>query len=80
MASRLRKGPFECPICTSSTYERVRVRRGAGWYQTEFYKCGGCSAMFHDPVRFNCNVLAERYERPDIEPEGTIGERAKRRP
>jgi hypothetical protein len=45
---------FRCPICRSSTFQTVSVRRKEGQpeYQTEFLQCTGCSVMFRDPVKF----------------------------
>lgn len=45
---------FRCPICRSSTFQAVSVRRGVGQpeYQTEFLQCTGCSVMFRDAVKF----------------------------
>ena len=43
--------PFACPVCGSSKYTAVHVKRPSGnWYRTEFYRCFGCSVMFTDPV------------------------------
>jgi hypothetical protein len=40
-------------LCKSEFFDRVDVPRANGMlYQTPFYRCGGCSVMFVDPVRF----------------------------
>jgi hypothetical protein len=44
---------FRCPICSSTNFKDVVVPPGAGVYRTAFFECCGCSAMFHDPVRFS---------------------------
>src|SRR5690242_11543750 len=44
---------FKCPICWCTDYQRVVVPRPHGApYQTEFFCCLGCSAMFIDPELF----------------------------
>lgn len=51
-------GPnFRCPICRSTVYRSVIVRKiGGQYYQTEFFECGGCTTMFRDPIRFTAHV------------------------
>ena len=60
---------FECPLCGSNGYVRVRVKKPDGsWYTTEFYKCAGCTAMFTDPADFT-NQKGTKYRRgPPIAP------------
>jgi hypothetical protein len=49
---------FKCPLCGSTKYIQVRVKKPNGhWYTTEFYECCSCSVMFRDPVSFaRCRV------------------------
>jgi hypothetical protein len=56
---------FRCPLCGSTQYVEVRVRKPSGhWYVTEFYKCFHCSVMFKDPVLFTqCQVDMRNAER-----------------
>jgi DNA-directed RNA polymerase subunit M/transcription elongation factor TFIIS len=45
---------FKCPLCGSTKYVEVRVKRPSGrWYTTPFYKCFECTVMFDDPVSFS---------------------------
>jgi hypothetical protein len=45
---------FKCPLCSSTKYVEVRVRKKNGhWYQTEFFQCFHCTVMFHDPQAFS---------------------------
>jgi len=46
---------FTCPICNAFTYRRVVVKTTRGPYETEFYECNGCTAMFRDPQSFSCD-------------------------
>jgi len=51
--------PFKGPLCGSSKYVQVFVKRPSGnWYRTEFYRCFGCSVMFTDPVAPNAAQMA----------------------
>jgi hypothetical protein len=44
---------FRCPLCSSTAYDYVQVRRADGSIlQTQAYQCGGCSVMFKDPKKF----------------------------
>ena len=44
---------FRCPLCGSTAYDYVFVRRQDGSIlQTQAYQCGGCSVMFRDPKKF----------------------------
>lgn len=44
---------FRCPLCGSTAYDHVFVRRrDNSILQTQAYQCGGCSVMFKDPKRF----------------------------
>jgi len=46
---------FRCPICDSTRYEPVTVRRpnGSSYRSESLFTCGGCSAAFTDPSRFS---------------------------
>ena len=44
---------FICPLCGTNAYVPVTVKKPNGaWYQTEFFKCFGCSVMFTNPADF----------------------------
>lgn len=44
---------FRCPVCSCLEYQRVVVPRDVGApYETEFFHCLGCSAMFLEPELF----------------------------
>lgn len=44
---------YACPVCGNKEYKRVVVPRDDGRdYQTMFFACVGCTAMFLDPYRF----------------------------
>ena len=44
---------FRCPLCGSTAYDHVFVRRrDNSLLQTQTYQCGGCSVMFKDPNKF----------------------------
>ena len=47
------KNTFKCPLCGSTAYDHVFVKRRDGSIlQTQAYHCGGCSVMFKDPDKF----------------------------
>jgi hypothetical protein len=49
MARERESPPFLCPLCGSDAYVEVNVKRPSGeWYRTAFYKCFGCSVLFHN--------------------------------
>ena len=51
---RADRQPFCCPLCRSTVYERVVVRRtGGAMLAPPFYECAGCSVMFRDPERMS---------------------------
>jgi hypothetical protein len=51
---------FRCPLCSSTVYLTVIVRRPSGAsYATEFFECAGCSLMFRDADRI---ARCERFE------------------
>lgn len=44
---------FKCPVCACIGYNRVVVLRPNGRrYETSFFACSNCTAMFLDPDRF----------------------------
>jgi hypothetical protein len=45
---------FRCPLCNSTGFEPVTVRRPNGtlYRSDSLYSCNGCSAAFTDPTRF----------------------------
>jgi len=45
---------WKCRVCGFDRWYNVTVRRKSGAiYQTSFYACAGCSAMFMNPAQFN---------------------------
>jgi len=46
---------FRCPLCESTRYESVTVKRPNGTaYQSEsLFSCAGCSAAFTSPSKFS---------------------------
>lgn len=45
---------WKCRLCGFSRYHRVTVlRRNGARYETSFYACSGCSAMFLNPTIFD---------------------------
>jgi len=59
---------FRCPLCDSTGYEPVTVRRPNGTlYRSEsLYSCGGCSAAFTDPSRFSRPPPSAAQEPTDL--------------
>ena len=48
-----KKIPFRCPLCESTCYAVVGVKRPNGQlYQTEFFECSRCSVMFRNSEAF----------------------------
>ncbi|HYC47402.1 MAG TPA: hypothetical protein VED01_18160 [Burkholderiales bacterium] len=44
---------FKCPMCDSTTYAVVQVKKPDGHYRdTPLFKCSRCSVIFHDPIAF----------------------------
>lgn len=44
---------FKCPMCDSTSYSVVQVKRPDGHYRdTTLFKCSRCSVVFHDPIAF----------------------------
>ena len=43
---------WACPVCGSRHYIRVRLSRGKEEYETQFFTCLGCSALFSEPHLF----------------------------
>ncbi len=44
---------FTCPLCGSTAYEHVLIRRtGGSILQTTSFQCSGCTVLFRDPERF----------------------------
>ncbi len=44
---------FRCRACGCDRYVPVEARRDGNWVRTPFYRCCGCSVMFHDPLDFS---------------------------
>jgi hypothetical protein len=60
---------WRCPLCDTTAYNRVRVRRPDGKeYLTEFYECAGCTVMFRNPGRFTRLGTPIRRWASDVEP------------
>jgi ribosomal protein S27E len=59
---------FKCPLCGSTNYVKVRVRKPNGhWYATEFYECVHCTVMFRDPASFTkCQVDSSNTDRTPV--------------
>src|SRR5271165_3507745 len=46
--------PFRCPLCRSTAYQGVTVRRRDGsLYVSALQQCAGCSVVFTDAERFS---------------------------
>ena len=44
---------FKCPMCESTTYAVLQVKRPDGHYRdTSLFKCSLCSVVFHDAIAF----------------------------
>ncbi len=60
---------FKCPLCGSTAYDYVFVRRRDGSIlQTQAYQCGGCSVMFKDPKKFTEQKQVEGVVRHGLPP------------
>lgn len=59
---------FRCPLCGSTAYDHVFVRRGDNSIQTQAYQCGGCSVMFKDPKKFTEQQQVEGIEQWGVPP------------
>jgi hypothetical protein len=60
---------FRCPLCGSTAYDYVHVRRADGAIlQTQAYQCGGCSVMFKDPKLFTEQKQVEGVVRHGLPP------------
>jgi hypothetical protein len=52
---------FVCPICAYDAYCRIIVKRADhSRYVTQFYRCGGCQVMFHNPRTFSADPQSLR--------------------
>ena len=55
---------FRCMVCNGRGLRGVRVPRHDGtFYETCFWECATCSALFLDPVAFNANEDGVRKSR-----------------
>jgi len=60
---------FRCPLCGSTAYDHVFVRRRDGsMLQTQAYQCGGCSVLFKDPKKFTEQQQVEGIEQWGVPP------------
>ncbi len=60
---------YKCPLCGSTAYDFVYVRRSDGSIlQTQAYHCGGCSVMFKDPDKFTKQENVEGIVRHGVPP------------
>ena len=60
---------FRCPLCNSTAYDFIYVRRADGSiFQTEAFQCGGCSVVFKDPKKFTEQKQAEGVVRHGVPP------------
>jgi hypothetical protein len=63
------RNPFVCPLCGSTAYDYVYLRRADGSIlQTQAYHCGGCSVVFKDPVKFSEQKKVEGFARHGVPP------------
>lgn len=60
---------FRCPLCGSTAYDYVFVKRSDGSIlRTQTCQCGGCSVMFKDPVKFTEQRQVEGTEKWGVPP------------
>ena len=61
---------WKCRIGSFDRWHHVTVKKkGGALYQTPFYACSGCSAMFLNPAQFN----ALGHAAPNIEMPRVVG-------
>jgi len=61
-------GQWRCRICSFNRWHVVSVKRKNGsLYETSFYACSGCSAMFLNRERFSAfGNAAPNVEMPNV--------------
>jgi hypothetical protein len=69
-------GQWRCRICSFDRYHQVTVlRKNGSRYETSFYACSGCSAMFLNPAQYDANSTAV----PNIEMAPVVTQLRRRR-